>query len=64
MASHIVYQTINGIEYARLATSKRNGSKVSSHARTLGRVLDKDKGIFRSRERGIFTYNHTTGEYG
>ena len=48
MASHIVYQMINGIEYARLATSIRVGEKVDSKATTLGRVLDKEKGIFRS----------------
>ena len=64
MASHIVYQMINGIEYARLATSIRVGEKVDSKAKTLGRVLDKEKGIFRSKERGVFTYNHVTGEYG
>lgn len=64
MASHIVYQVTNGIEYARIATSTRVGDKVVSQAKTLGRVLDKEKGIYRSKQRGIFTYNHTTGEYG
>lgn len=64
MASHIVYQVTNGIEYARIATSTRVGDKVVTQAKALGRVLDKEKGIFRSRERGVFTYNHTTGEYG
>jgi hypothetical protein len=30
----------------------------------LGRVLDKEKGIYQSRERGVFTYDLQSGEYG
>ena len=30
----------------------------------LGRVLDKERGIFRSRERGVFTYDLKTNQYG
>lgn len=30
----------------------------------LGRVIDLDKGVFCSKERGVYTYNVTTGEYG
>lgn len=37
MASHIVYQVINGIEYVRLTTSARAGDKVVSQAKTLGK---------------------------
>lgn len=30
----------------------------------LGRVIDLDKGVFFSKERGVYTYDVTTGEYG
>lgn len=32
--------------------------------KALGRVLDEEKGIFKSRERGIFTYDLATNTYG
>ena len=50
----IAYDTKNGIEYGKLVTSKRVNGKVSKDYINLGRVLDKDKGIFQNRERGVF----------
>ena len=60
----IEYRVKNGIEYALISKSVRNGSKIGKGPRTnLGRVIDKEKGIYKNRERGIFMYNLATGEY-
>lgn len=50
--------------YASAGVSKRDGANTSVETTYLGRVLDKDAGIYKSRERGIFTFNPDTGEYG
>ena len=61
----IAYSKKNGVEYAALATSVRHGAKVGKGKPVnLGRVLDKERNIFRNRERGVFTYNPQTGQYG
>ena len=44
--------------------SKRSGSDTSVDAIYLGRVLDREAGIYKSRERGIFSFNPETGEFG
>ena len=52
----------NGHEYASLLDGERDGSKVSQkYLGNLGRVIDKDGGIFRSRERGTFRYTLEDG---
>jgi len=52
----------NGQEYASLADTVRNGSKVTQgYLGNLGRVIDKDVGIFQSRERGLFRYTLEDG---
>ena len=52
----------NGYEYASLADSARDGSKVSQqYLGNLGRVIDKDGGVFQSRERGMFRYTLEDG---
>jgi hypothetical protein len=61
---YIAYDKKNGVEYAKLCTSKRDGQATSKDYVNLGRVLDKEKGIYRSRSRGIFTYNVADGGYG
>lgn len=61
---HIAYDTKGGAEYAKLCTSVREGAKVRKEYAYLGRVLDKEAGIYKSRERGVFTYDAETGEYG
>ncbi|MBR5088048.1 MAG: transposase [Ruminiclostridium sp.] len=62
---YINYSIINGIEYGTATTSARNGNKVGKAEQTyLGRVIDKEHGVFKSRERGLFTYDVTTNTYG
>ncbi len=51
--------------YATAAESKRiDGKVVKTNKIYLGRVVDLDKGIFESRERGLFTFDLETGEFG
>ena len=58
MDMYINYKTVGGIEYGTAMKSVRTGSKVSKDTPVyLGRVIDKEKSIFKSRERGIFSYN-------
>ena len=55
---YINYNTVNGIEYGTLTSSVRSGHKVGKSDQVyLGRVIDKERGIFKSRERGLFTYD-------
>lgn len=61
---YISYKSSNNGLYASAAVSKRNGKDTSVSYIYLGRVLDKDKGIYKSRDRGIFTFDPTTGEFG
>ena len=62
MANRFIHYDIkNGVEYASVYTPRRvNGNKVND-PEYLGRVIDKNKGIFRSRARGEFTYNLESG---
>lgn len=60
---HIFYHEANGTLYARLGRSVRNGDKVSKESINLGRVIDKEKGIYKSRERGVFQYDLETDTY-
>jgi hypothetical protein len=53
----------NGL-YANLAISVRNGQKVIKEYQHLGKVLDKDNGIYQSRERGVFTYDLESNSFG
>ena len=50
--------------YASAGVSSRNGSETSVAVTYLGRVLDKEAGIYKNRERGIFTFDPDTGEFG
>ena len=61
---YIAYDVKNGIEYAKLCVSTRDGKGVLKSFTNLGRVLDKEQGIYMSRERGVFTYDLTTDTYG
>ncbi len=62
---YINYNTVGGIEYGTVTSSIRNGSKVGKGDKIyLGRVIDKKLGIFKSRERGIFTYDLETNTFG
>jgi hypothetical protein len=61
---YIAYDIKNGIEYAKLYVSTRVGENVLKDYTNLGRVLDKELGIYRNRERGVFTYDLATNTYG
>mgnify|MGYP007121876429 CR=1 FL=1 len=62
---YISYSTINGHLYAQLAESERNGNTIKkNYSANLGRVLDKEKGIYRNRESGVFTFDPAIGTYG
>jgi len=52
----IRYEQKNGVEYASVYRAKRIGSKKTNDIEWLGRVVDKAKGIYRSRERGTFAF--------
>ena len=61
----IAYQKQRGIEYARLMESVRvDGCVKKKSGPNLGRVLDKERGIYQSKERGIFTFDLKTNTYG
>ena len=52
----------SGHEYASLAESTRDGANViQGYLGNLGRVIDKEAGIFRSKERGLFCYTTENG---
>lgn len=59
----IEYNKVNGIEYGRLRMSVRKGANVShKECITLGRVIDKNRLIFKSREYGTYQYDISTGK--
>ena len=45
---YIAYDVKNGIEYAKLVKSKRNGKRIEKEYANLGRVLDKELGIYKN----------------
>ena len=60
--AHIHIDRKNGTEYHTLVESKRiDGRKVDVPILYLGRVIDKEKGIYRNRERGTFVYKSDRG---
>ncbi len=63
----ITYYSSRGQTYARISpTSYREGGKVKKRddGIYLGRVIDREANVFYSRERGLFTYDVQTGQYG
>ena len=61
---YINYKVKGGIEYGMVVTSVRRGSTVGKEKPTyLGRVIDKNKCIFKSRERGLFIYDIDTDSF-
>ena len=56
----------NDILYAKtMGKSVRDGGTVrKENQKHIGRVIDKENNVFYSRERGIFTYDPLTDEYG
>jgi hypothetical protein len=45
---YITYNLKNGIEYAKFCVSKRDGINVSKDCVNLGRVLDREQGIYQN----------------
>lgn len=53
-----------GKAYAYACISKEvDGKNIKESQIYLGRVLDKDKNVFRSKERGTFVFDPETGEF-
>lgn len=59
---YIIYSGSFG-QYASAAVSSRNGTKTSISYTYLGKVLDKEKGIYQNKARGIFAFDPQTGQY-
>ena len=57
----IRYETKNGVEYASVYKARREGGKKVNDTEYLGRVIDKEKGIFRNRARGTFHFSFESG---
>jgi hypothetical protein len=51
----------NGAEYAYIYTPRRINGKKDNDPVYLGRVIDRGQNIFRSKERGLFTYSIENG---
>lgn len=60
----LAYDVKKGVKYAKWTQSKRIGGKVVHECVNIGRVLDEKRGIFRSRERGVFTFDPASGTFG
>jgi hypothetical protein len=58
----IRYEVKNGIEYASVYKAKRlaDGTKTND-VQWLGRVIDKQNGVYRNKEKGTFTFSLETG---
>jgi hypothetical protein len=56
-AGFIRYESRPSGMYARHCIPKREGKKTFHLTTNLGRVIDKEKGIFRNREKGYFKYS-------
>lgn len=60
----ISYSQKKGFLYASITTSRRDGAVVTKEYVNLGRVLDKERGIYQNRQKGVFTYDINTDTYG
>jgi hypothetical protein len=61
IVSYIRYQIKNGVEYASVYTALRADGKKVNKASNLGRVIDKEKGVYQSRDRGVYIYSLESG---
>ena len=59
--SFIHYKITNGVEYASVFTPRREKGKKVNDPEYLGRVIDKENGIYRSRKRGLFMHSIENG---
>ena len=51
-------------QYASAARTVREGKRTRTVTTYLGRVVDREEGVYSNRERGYFTFDTKTGEYG
>ena len=51
----------NEAEYAYIYTPRKVNGKKDNDPVYLGRVIDKERGLFRSRARGLFAYSLENG---
>jgi hypothetical protein len=61
---HIIYDKKGSVLYAKLCTSIRHGKKIDKTSINLGKVIDKEKGVYQNRERGVFTYSLKENSFG
>ena len=55
---HIDYTGSNGVQYATVCTTVRRGDTITKERiRYLGRVIDKEKGIYKNKEYGFYQYS-------
>jgi len=52
----IRYESKNNVEYASVYKARRVDGKKVNDIEWLGRVIDKEQGIYQSRKRGVFQY--------
>ena len=57
----IRYRVKCGKEYASFCKAERRDGCKTNNEIHLGRVIDKEKGVFRNRERGLFTFSIDKG---
>ena len=57
----IRYEKKDGVDYAFLCNAKRVDSKKINDVENLGRVIDKTKGIYKNRKRGLFAFSLEDG---
>ena len=58
---YIRYYQKGGNEYAEIRTSKRVCGKIRHERTNLGRVINRDKGVFQNREKGVFIFTPEGG---
>jgi hypothetical protein len=62
MARYIRYQEKQGKTYAQLMDSLRvDGEKKNIYIESLGIVLDKERGVFKSKQRGLYSFTLDDG---
>jgi hypothetical protein len=57
----IRFEEKSGVTYGTHFVSKRIGTRVKNNTTYLGKVINKDKGIFHSRQRGYFSFTIESG---
>jgi CRISPR/Cas system CSM-associated protein Csm2 small subunit len=62
MSSQFIrYEVKNGVQYAAICYPERVNGKKRNRYEHLGRVVDKERGVFQSKLRGLFAYTPQQG---